>query len=266
MSQPRQAPVDGDFSVPPGPQWKRVVTKTSRLEAAGGVWRFVNTLTHGDTYTNAQIDGYQGVPRSAFPWQPPLTLTVEARFTHPDGHLCGTAGFGFWNDPFLMTGLRLPALPQAVWFFYGSPPTNLKLAVDVPGRGWKAAALDAKSLPAPLLLPLAPLAVPLMNVPPLYRALWPLAGRALRISEALVPAEMTAWHAYRIEWGVERVRFLVDGAPILEGPSPRGPLGFVMWNDNQAMVATPQGQFRWRTLPVPGEQAMEVRALRITPG
>ena len=77
---------------------------------------------------------------------------------------------------------------------------------------------------------------------------------------------MTAWHTYVVEWGERRARFSVDGEPVLEdAPSPHGPLGFVMWLDNQYMVATPQGRFGWGLLDVPGRQWMEVDSLTIEP-
>ena len=103
---------------------------------------------------------------------------MRARFSHPANELRGTAGFGFWNDPFMMTGARIPTLPRAIWFFYGSPPSNIKLDRHAPGHGWKAATIDALRPAAFLLAPLAPLAVPLMNLPSLYRRLWPFIQRA----------------------------------------------------------------------------------------
>jgi hypothetical protein len=100
----------------------------------------------------------------------------------------------------------------------------------------------------------------------LYRRLWPPIQRAINVREAVVEASMDAWHTYAVEWGERRVCFSVDEEPILEdAPSPRGPLGFVMWLDNQYMVATPQGRFRWGLLDVPGCQWMEVDSLTIEP-
>jgi hypothetical protein len=56
----------------------------------------------------------------------------------------------------------------------------------------------------------------------------------------------------------------VDGEPVLEGaPSPWGPLGLVMWMDNQYMVATPWGHLGWGLLDVPGRQWMEVEEVMI---
>ena len=256
-----------DFSGELDPRWRRYVVGAARLEPTGSSLRFLLSEATARQYADAQIDDYQGLPRRRFPWRPPLRLTVRARFSHPAGELRGTAGFGFWNDPFLMTGLRVPTLPRAVWFFYGSPPSNMKLDLHTPGHGWKAAVIDALR-PLPLLLaPLSPAAVLLMNLRPLYRALWPPVQRALRVREALMEAEMTGWHTYTLEWGVDRTRFAVDGEPVLtDAPSPRGPLGFVMWLDNQYMVVTPQGRFRWGLLEVGGSQWMEVEHLDIEPG
>jgi hypothetical protein len=249
----------------PGPDWRRWLLPGSAIEQGDGLWRFANDPRAAGHYTDAQIDDYQGLPRRDFRWKPPLTLTVRARFSHSAGELVGTAGFGFWNDPFLMTGVRLPALPRVLWFFYASPPSDMALALGVPGRGWKAAALDAIRLPFLVLAPAAPIAIPLMNIPALYRALWPIGQRAMAVSEALVDASMTEWHTYQLEWGIQRARFSVDGRLILDcDPPPRGPLGFVMWIDNQAMIATPQGRFGWQALGVRQRQWMDIAALDIT--
>ncbi len=256
-----------DFSSDPGPQWKRHVVGTGALEHTGRTLRLVNTDTSARRYTNAQIDDYQGLPRGRFLWRPPLKLTVRARFSHPAGQLSGTAGFGFWNDPFMMTGTRLPALPRAIWFFYASPPSDMKLALHTPGHGWKATTLDALRLPFFLLLPIAPLAVLAMNVRPLYRALWPTGQRALGVSETVVEASMTAWHTYVIEWGSETARFSVDGETALHCTTPPGgPLGFVMWLDNQYAVVTPWGGVGYGWLDAPGRQWMEVDTLAIESG
>lgn len=259
--------MQADFSREPGPEWKRHVVAPSAIEAPGGGWRFVNHPVGRRQYTNAQIDDYQGLPRGEFRWRAPTRLTVRARFSHPFGDLVGTAGFGFWNDPLVMTGLRLPALPRAVWFFHGSPHNNLKLDARVPGCGWKAATVDANRLPAYLLGLSAPLAVPLMNVKPLYRALWPVGQRALGVSEAPLDVDMTGWHTYELEWGMGRVAFRVDGQTVHNArTAPRGRLGFVMWIDNQAMVATPWGRIGWKTVPVERQQWMEVSRLEIEQG
>jgi hypothetical protein len=178
----------------------------------------------------------------------------------------GTAGFGFWNDPFMMTDRRPPMLPRALWFFYSSPPSDMKLDIATPGWGWKASAIDAlrPAAIAPALA--APLLIPLMRSPGVYRRVWPAVQRRLRIAEALARAPMTEWHRYTIEWGTgyrqRLARFYVDDEPLLDAPAPRGPLGLVIWCDNQYMVAQPWGKLAHGLLET-GEQWLEVAEIRI---
>jgi hypothetical protein len=255
-----------DFRSQPSPHWKRYVVGNGALEPTGSSLLFVNTDTTARRYTDAQIDDYQGLSRRRFHWGPPLTLTVRARFSHDRGVLSGTAGFGFWNDPFMMTGKRLPALPRVLWFFYASPPSDMKLDLETPGHGWKAATLDAMRSPFFLLAPFAPLAIPLMNISALYRALWPVAQRGIGVREAALEMPMTEWHTYSLKWRSDRARFTVDGDQVLEAESPPGKaLGFVMWLDNQYAIVKPWGRLGYGLLDAPGRQWMEVDRLAIEP-
>ena len=103
-----------------------------------------------------------------------------------------------------------------------------------------------------------------MNVKAIYRTCWPIGQQAIGVKEALVPAEMTGWHTYSINWQRKSAQFTVDGNLILEcNPSPGGPLGFVMWLDNQYMIATPWGKFGYGLLVTPAEQWMEVSRIDI---
>jgi hypothetical protein len=256
-----------DFTTPPADRWKQYVQGSGALEAAGHTLLFINNRTSTRRYTNAQIDDYQGLARGRFRWRPPLRMTVRARFSHSSEKLSGTAGFGFWNDPFMMTGRRMPTLPRVVWFFYASPPSNMKLDLHTPGHGWKAATLDAWRRPFFLLAPTAPIAVPLMNVRRLYRLLWPTAQRSMGVSETALEIPMTDWHTYVIEWGTEHASFSVDGGLVLESErSPKGPLGLVLWLDNQYAVVTPWGRFGYGLLGSPERQWMEVDLLSVEPG
>ena len=155
------------------------------VRGAEGV-RLLNFAGDGRSYTNAQLDDYQTLARRDFCWRPPLRLYVRARFSHEAGRFRGTAGFGFWNDPFLMTGWRWPALPRALWFFFASPPADMALTLDVPGWGWKAAVIDAARPVALRWLPLAPLLGPALRSRTLHRWLWPRLQRDLGIAEAPV--------------------------------------------------------------------------------
>lgn len=260
------------FETELGSRWKRHVVGSGSLEIAGSTLHLVLSDASARGYSNAQIDDYQGLPRRRFLWYPPLRLTVQARFSAPVQQLQGTAGFGFWNDPFLMTGKRLPTFPRALWFFFASPASNMKLDLEVSGHGWKGATIDSLHPTALAWAPLALLAVPLMNLRPVYRALWPTVQRSLRVREAAIQVAMTHWLTYVIEWDVARARFSIAGrdsasAPsvLLDAPAPRGPLGFVIWMDNQYLVATPWGRFGWGLLDVPGRQSMEVAEIAIEP-
>lgn len=210
-------------------------------------------------YHDAQLSDYG---RAAdFRWRPPVRLTVRARFS---GFHAGTAGFGFWNHPFV-PGERGFRLPRAVWFFASAPPNDMRLALNVPGPGWKAATFDAARLPFFLLLPAAPLGVLLMRIPALYRRLWPVGQRALGVSEKLLdPALLTSLHEYRIHWLPEAVEFEVDGETVHRAPvALRGPLGFIAWIDNQYAIVTPQGHLGFGVSPVLHEQSLTLEALAI---
>jgi hypothetical protein len=215
-------------------------------------------------YSDAQVDDTHGTSRRRYCWRPPLRLSLQARFSHDADQLRGTAGFGFWNVPFGPGCARLPALPRAIWFFFGSAPHNVPLALDVGGSGWKASCLDASRTPALLWVPVAPLALLAMQSESLYRWLWPHIQRALGVSEAKVEVDMRQWHSYSIEWGPDGATFSVDKQPILNAhTSPRGPLGFVAWIDNQYAIATPRGRFGWGLVDINQTQCLEIADLCI---
>lgn len=214
-------------------------------------------------YTNAQIDDCLG-RRKAYPWRPGTQLKLRACFSHEAAQLVGTAGFGFWNAPFGDPTVPWPGLPQAAWFFFGSPPNDLPLAQHGLGQGWFAATLDATTWQAVCLTPLAPPVLLLNQFARLRRKIWPWVQKYLQISFQPIAATMADWHEYQLIWRESGCDFLLDGRLIHQTPfSPRGPLGFVCWIDNQYMVATANGRFRWGTLPVTTPQFLELDALQI---
>ena len=177
--------------------------------------------------------------RASLPVANPFSGTGQA------GILRGTAGFGFWNYPFSVRGDIL-MLPEAVWFFYAAPPSNMALVPGVPGWGWKAQVVHSlRPGAAAAALPLAMMtALGLLtgNSGPAGRWLQRMTGAY----EALLHAEMTEWHTYALEWRPEEALFLVDGEQVLRAPRPPlRPLGFVAWIDNQYAVATPRGVLRF---------------------
>jgi hypothetical protein len=221
------------------------------------------------SYTNAQITDYR-YKQWDFRWSPSpnsIKMSVTAQASAHGDDLRGTAGFGFWNHPISPDTTRLPRLPRAVWFFFGSPPNDMRLALDVAGNGWKAATLDAAHLRAAALAPFAPALMLAMRVPALYQKLWRRIQPILKVSEvALDPALLAESHTYSLEWSVDRVIFAVDGRTVHETPphhSPRGKLGFIAWIDNQYAITTPQGHFKWGVIPVEREQWLHISDLSI---
>ena len=215
-------------------------------------------------YSNAQITDYR-YSDMAFAWRPPLRLTVTARASGGADSLRGTAGFGFWNHPFSPDARQLK-LPRAVWFFFSSPPSDMRLAMGVNGPGWKVGTIDAGRWQALSLAPTAPLAVLLMRVPSLYNSLWPRIQRALAVSEFMLDAALlTETHTYTLDWRVDGVTFAVDETVVHDAPTaPRGPLGLILWMDNQYAVVTPQGKLRFGVVEVEREQWLMLQAIKIT--
>lgn len=239
-------------------------TAGAEIVRTGDELQFVNLPIAGRRYTNAQIDNYAGLRRRAFPCKPPLRMTVRARFSHRAGELKGTAGFGFWNDPFVVTDPRLPTLPRALWFFYASPPSDMALARDVPGHGWKAATFDALHLRGVGALPFLLLSIPAMYSRRLYTRLWPFFQRSFGVAETPLAVEMTEWHTYTIEWRVGQASFEVDGRSVLTtNAPPTGPLGLVVWLDNQYMVLRPTGAVRFGTVARTEPQWMQISGLEV---
>jgi hypothetical protein len=235
-------------------------------EAAGRA-RLTVPMTPAHRYTNAQLDDYhnlgeRGPRRRPFTRAQPLRLSLRARASHADP--VGTLGFGFWNEPFSITGSVLAA-PSVVWFFYASPPSDMALVHGVPGRGWKAATLTTGRWPNLLLAPGALAAVLLTRLPGLGRPIMDLARRFIQASEApLSDVALDQWHSYALDWRASQARFVVDGVERLCAPTPsRKPLGFVMWIDNQYAIASADGHFGFGIRPLAEPQWLEVEDLRL---
>jgi hypothetical protein len=244
-----------------------------KLELGGGSvetnqdgWRL--TLPATAQYADAQLDDTAGLARSKLHWNPPVRFSVEARTSVAAP--AGTFGFGFWNDPFnLSLGMggaerKLPMLPQTAWFFYISPPGDLSLDPATPGHGWKAATLRSARMPGWLLAPIAVGGAALLAIPFLRRPAFALARRFYHTDETMLNADPAAWHSYRIDWLEEEVRFYVDGVLAMRSSHPPvGPLGLVLWIDNQYGVASPERGLGFGVLPLAAGQTLELRALRV---
>jgi hypothetical protein len=228
----------------------------------------LNLDPQSNGYTLAQMDDYHRLARRDFRWGPPLHLQVRALASLNESK--GTLGFGFWNDPFSLsigqsgTARRFPAGPQAVWFFYGSPPNDMVLAPPVPGNGWKAAILRSPRIPSLLLAPAAMAAFVAAQVSILRRVVMTTAQKAIQADEALLHHKLDQSHLYELIWEKHFVRFLVDGELVLHSTiTPRPPLGLVIWIDNQYAIASPEGGFRFGMLPIHEAQSLEISELEI---
>lgn len=232
-----------------------------------GGWQLSIPAGPAGQYRWAQVDDYLQLPRAKFPWQPPLSLRLRARVS--TDKLPGTWGFGFWNDPFSLSfGLsgmarRIPALPNCAWFFFASPHNYLALYDDHPARGFLAASFSSARIPSILLLPAAPV-LPLLALPPLARLLRRAGRIFVREAAILVETEVTSWHSYRLDWQAGALSYWLDNRLIFHSPvSPRGPLGFVLWIDNQFAAFPPDGRVKMGTLPTPGDCGLEIEDLQI---
>ncbi|GAB4320824.1 MAG: hypothetical protein Kow00117_10220 [Phototrophicales bacterium] len=208
----------------------------------------------GDIYHNAQITSY--ITRRDFEFEPPVSLHIRAYAT---GDIHGTAGFGFWNHPYG----RVPRLPKAIWFFYGSQPNNMPLAKNIPGYGWKCATFDAANWRFLALLPSAPIGFLLMRLPSIYNQLWGIGQRALGVDECLLDETLlNIPHDYSIIWEKDHVTFMLDNKIIFKTKRvPRGKLGFIAWIDNQYAIVTPQGQFGHGLLPLNASQELRLESI-----
>jgi hypothetical protein len=147
---------------------------------------------------------------------------------------------GFGGNPF-----RLPALPNAVWFFYASPQNYLSFKNGdgqshriVPTSGFMAQTFRSPKF-HPLLIP-AGLALPFSR-----GTTRKLLSKVIDEDSSAVSVDVTQWHRYRLEWETKRTVWYVDEVQIFESPvSPNAsrPLGVIIWIDNQYAAFTPDGK------------------------
>lgn len=234
---------------------------------APGNWRLEIPAGSARRYRLAQVDDYHQLHRRDFCWQPPLKLSLRARVSAAD--LPGTWGFGLWNDPFsLSMGLggaakRFPALPNAAWFFFASPPNYLSFRDDLPAQGFLAATFQSR-LVSPVVLALASPGLGLAAIPTGAQLVRRVLRRLVKQSAALVPGAVTDWHSYTLDWLPDEVAFTLDGQVIHSTPvTPSGPLGLVIWVDNQFAALPPSGRLRFGTLMNSKPAWLEVENLMV---
>ncbi len=262
--------LETDFQNPLTSPWHITHIGSGSTHQQAGALHLTLPPTDASAYHDAQLTDYAA--NADFRWQAPVRLEVisqcvaggEVASGYP---LVGTAGFGFWNHPF-MEGFRGQILPQVAWFFFSAPPNRMQLAQGVGGAGWKAATLDAKRWQFLALTPTAPPGVLLMRIPALYRRLWPIGQRALGVSEHMLDTRLLLErHTYTIDWQRDSISFTVDGITVHQAPTaPHGRLGFIAWIDNQYAVVTPQGRFGSGVVAVPHPQTLVLERVSINSG
>ena len=224
-----------------------------RMEQDGDVYRLSIPPTSDAAYADAQLDDYDAQLRT-FINEPPITLRVRARFS--SNQLKGTAGFGFWNAPFGQEGQVL-ASPNNLWFFHGSPESDMRVVRSAPGHGFKAAMLNAPQMPTRTMW--SRVANKLLAQPMLARVAMRAAQAILNAQEAMLSLDMTAWHDYELDWQPKLAIFKIAGREVLRTPKPsRSKLGFVAWIDNYKAIAA-NGQYAFGYVACPHEQWLELK-------
>lgn len=246
-----------------------------------------------DKYRLAQLSDYTHRLRRKFPHRS-LTLSLSAR-TSSDS-MAGTWGFGLWNDPFGMSlgfggrPFRVPALPNAVWFFGASKENYLSFRAPekasglrersgVKSKGRASSTCFAKNAQPSALRETIPANGFLAQSfrAPRFHPLLVLAGLALPFSRKMarrlmsrvidehgvaLSLDVTQWHTYRFEWSLKHVLFEIDNVKVSESAvSPNPPLGLVIWIDNQFAAFTPEGKIGFGVLENPEPAWLEIKDL-----
>ena len=247
-----------------------------------------------DSYRLVQLDDYTLFSRGRFPHRLGLSLNLSARVS--SDAIPGTWGFGLWNDPFgLSLGFggspfRLPALPNAVWFFGASEENYLSFknsttsGLDTgktstrPTRPPVANGFIAQTFRAPRFHPrliLAGLALPfsrkttrqllsrVIEEDGLQLSRGDPSGSAKHLDRPWRVAP-TDWHRYRLDWREKQVSFEVDDVIVFKSAvSPNPPLGLVIWIDNQYAAFTPEGKIGFGVLANPEPAWLEVKEIEL---
>ena len=243
----------------------------ARVEEISGTEKYKLLIPAGpaNKYRIAQLDDYTQKSRGLFPLRSPLTLRLSARASSQS--IPGTWGFGLWNDPFgLSLGFggnpfRLPALPNAVWFFGASEESYLSFrGVDMasptrpPAHGFIAQTFRSPKF-HPSLIP-AGLALPFSR-----KVTRRILGKIIDEDGMSLSVDVTQWHKYKLEWRENRVSFEVDNLLVFESRvSPNHPLGLVIWIDNQYAAFTPEGKIGFGVLENPEPAWLEIDELTVS--
>jgi hypothetical protein len=251
--------IEDNFQDGFNPYWVRFAIGHADIERAPNVARLVVDGATAGELSDAEIDDHRTAPRWNLHWTPPLSLTVRARFSHRAGELLGTAGFGFWNDPFDWVG-NVESPPNALWFFYASPQSDMAFVRGIKGNGWKAAFLNGGRADRVTMMA----GNFLFRLPGVSKLIFAAAETRMGAAEQVLDVEMTDWHDYGLAWRAREAIFTVDGCEVFRASNPPTvPLGFVAWVDNNATVMGPGKKFDFQRIAVPQYQWIELAHVRI---
>ncbi|MGE5139750.1 MAG: hypothetical protein ACM3JD_09825 [Rudaea sp.] len=260
MNRKVSSGIRDDFESGFHPDWVRFAIGHAGIEHETGVARLLVDGAVPGELSDAELDDHRTAPRWKLKWSPPLRLIVRARFSHPSGDLRGTAGFGFWNDPFDWVG-NVQSPPNSIWFFYASRESDMAFVRGAPGSGWKAAFINGGRANRFVMAA----ANFVFRIPGMSKLVFAAAERRLDAAEAVLDIDLREWHEYQIDWGRHDASFRVDGSQILRAPNPPNvPLGFVAWVDNNATSIGAGKEFSFTRIAVPGRQWMEISLIEIS--
>lgn len=273
------------------PKLTSYVTPGARVDETQRGWRLSIPAGEADNYRNAQLDDYARLSRRQFPHRFPLQFSLLAR-TSSDT-IPGTWGFGLWNDPFgLSLGFggnpfRLPALPNAVWFFGASKENYLSFKEPSRAEQRSKTEVEARLTNHPSAAPLRgsaqdevangflaqtfrsprfhPLLIPAGIALPFSRkATRRMLGKIIGEDGVALRVDVTQWRRYSLTWEEKRISLEVDNVQVFESNvSPHPPLGLVIWIDNQYASFTPDGKIGFGVLANPEPAWLEIKELEI---
>lgn len=241
-------------------------------------WRLTLPPTTQSAYFDAQLDDFGHPSHLSFAHCYPSVFELDARFSHK--RMCGTSGFGYWNNPFGING-EIVSPPCSIWFFNASADSDLQIKHDGLGWGFKAASLNSGTmpgrLPGGLVRVLNTLTKVALGIPPIARLAMRVAQAVVRAAEmplAPLPGsepeirkspvfDITQWHKYRIHWLRNQAQFFVDDIPVLSAESPpKTNLGLVIWLDNYRATAA-HGRYEFGYVACDHEQWLEVKGIKL---
>ena len=108
------------------------------------------------------------------------------------------------------------------------------------------------------------LGLPLLATRPSARFARRILSCIIQEDSALLSLDIREWHSYELHWLRAGVRFVVDGEIVHETvTSPLGPLGLVLWIDNQYAAFTPTGDVSFGTQTNPSPIWLELEGIGI---